>query len=60
MARGDTLDLQVLCRIACKFKDFGREVFEDGGKVDGCFGADACLLARNCAKVALYATAWEL
>lgn len=60
MARSDALDLQVLGSIACKFEYFGREVFEDGGEVDGSLCADAGLLARDGTKVALYATAGEL
>lgn len=35
MARGDALDLEVFGRVAGEFEDFGREVFEDGGYVDG-------------------------
>lgn len=39
MARGDAFDFQVFGRVAGQFEDFGREVFEDGGYVDGgcCF-----------------------
>jgi hypothetical protein len=60
MARGDALDLQVLCCVAREFEDFGREIFEDGGEVDGCLSTNSSLLARDCAKMTLYATAWKL
>ena len=56
----DALDLEVLCGVSGELEDFGGEVFEDGGEVDGGFGADARLLARDGAEVALYATAGEL
>ena len=35
MARRDALYLEVLCRVAGQFEDFGGQVFEDGGYVDG-------------------------
>lgn len=35
VARGDALDLEVFGRVAGQFEHFGREVFEDGGDVDG-------------------------
>jgi hypothetical protein len=60
MARRDTLDLEVLGGVACQLKHFGCKVFENGGEVDGGFGANARLLARDGAKVALYATARKL
>ena len=60
MARGDTLDLQVLSGVACQLEDFGSQVFEDRSQVNACFGADAGLLARDGSKVALYATTGEL
>ena len=60
MARRNALDLEILGSVACQFEDFGGQVFEDGGQVDGCFGADARLLARDGSEVTLYATAGEL
>jgi hypothetical protein len=60
VARCDALDLEVLGRVAGELQDFGRQVFEDRRQVDGGFGADARLLARDGAKVALYAAAREL
>jgi len=60
MARRNTLDLEILGSIACQFEYFSSQIFEDGGKVDGSFGADARLLARDGSKVTLYATAREL
>ena len=35
MAGGDALDFEILGRVAGEFEDFGGEVFEDGGDVDG-------------------------
>lgn len=60
MAWRDALDLEVLGGVACEFEHFGRQVLENGGEVDAGFGADARLLARDGAKVTLYATAGEL
>jgi hypothetical protein len=60
MARCDALDLEILGGIACQLEHFGCEIFENGGEVDGGFGADARLLARDGAKVTLYATARKL
>jgi hypothetical protein len=60
MARRDALDLQILGCVTCKFENFGCEVFKDSGEVDGRLRANTSLLARNGAKVTLYATAREL
>lgn len=60
MARGDTLDLEILGGVARQFEDFGSKVLEDGGEVDGGFGTDARLLSGNRSEVALYAAAGEL
>lgn len=35
VARGDALDFEVLGRVAGQFEDFGGQVFEDGGHIDG-------------------------
>lgn len=35
VARGDTLDLEILGGVACQFEDFGSEVLEDSGHVNG-------------------------
>jgi hypothetical protein len=56
----DALDLEILGSVACKLEYLGGQVFENGGKVDGGFGADARLLARDGSEVTLYATAREL
>lgn len=56
----DTLKLQVFCGITGKFENFGSEVLQDSGEVYGSLGTDARLLASEIAKMALYATAWEL
>lgn len=60
VARRDALDLEILGRVAGKLENFGRQVLEDGGEVDGGLCADARLLARDGAEVALYAAAGEL
>ena len=60
MAWRDALHLEVLGGVACQFEHLSSQVFEDGSKVDGGFGADARLLARDCSEVTLYATAREL
>lgn len=35
VAGGDTLDLEVLGGVTGEFEDFGSQVFEDGGDIDG-------------------------
>lgn len=35
MAGCDTLDFEIFGGVAGKFEDFGCEVFEDGGDIDG-------------------------
>ena len=39
----DSLDLQVLGGIACKFKDLGSEILEDGGTVHGRSSTDSAV-----------------
>lgn len=41
VTRGDALDFQVFCGVAGEFEDFCGQIFEDGGDVDGGFGAHA-------------------
>jgi hypothetical protein len=60
VARRDALDFEILGRVSGQFEDFGGKVLEDGGEVDGGFGADARLLSRYRAQVALYTAAREL
>lgn len=60
MTRRDALDFEILGGVAGKLENFGGEVFEDRREVDGSLTADAGLLARDVAEVALYATAREL
>lgn len=44
----DTLDLEILRCVASQFKDFGGEVFEDGGDVDsGCKGGSVLASASG-------------
>ena len=31
----DAFDFEILGRVACKFEDFGSQVLEDGGDIDG-------------------------
>jgi hypothetical protein len=47
MAWRNTLDLQVLCGIAGELEDFGGEVFEDSGDVDGSCGCQLVLVAMK-------------
>ena len=35
MTRGNALDFKIFGCVTCEFEDFGCEVFEDGGDVDG-------------------------
>ncbi len=35
MSGSDTLDLEILGGVTCKFENFGSQVLEDGGDVDG-------------------------
>lgn len=60
MAWRDALDFQIFGGISGEFEDFGGEVFENSGEVDGGFGTDAHLVAGRVTEVTLYATAWEL
>lgn len=60
MARGNALHFEILGGVSSEFEYFGGQVFEDGGQVDGRFGADARLLSGDCAQVALYTTAGKL
>lgn len=40
MARGDTLDLEVLGGVSSQLEDFGRQVLQNGGRVHGGGGSD--------------------
>ena len=40
MAGRDTLDLQILARVAGELEDLGGQVLKDGGRVDGGGGTD--------------------
>jgi hypothetical protein len=46
VARRDAFDLEVLGGVAGQLEHFGGEVLEDGGDVDGGFGANAHLVLR--------------
>lgn len=35
VTRGNALDFEIFGCVTCEFEDFGCEVFEDGGDVDG-------------------------
>lgn len=60
MAGRDALDFKILGSIASEFEDLSGEVLKNGGQVDRGLCANARLLARDGAKVTLYATAREL
>lgn len=42
MAGGDTLDFKIFGGVTSKFEDFGCEVFEDSGDIDG-----SCIQGEN-------------
>jgi hypothetical protein len=56
----DALDFEVLCRVSGQLEYFGCEVFQDGGHVDGGFGADAHLVLGLRLEETLHTTAGEL
>jgi len=60
MARCDTLDLEVFGGVASQLENFGGEVLQNSGKVDGGLGSNACLLAGDVAEMTLYTTTREL
>ncbi len=60
MARRDTLHLQVLGRVAGQLEHLGREVFQDGGRVDGGGGAHAAVRRRAVLEVTVDTTDGEL
>jgi len=60
VTRGNTLNLQVLCGVACQLENFGGEVFEDGGDVYSCLCADAHLVLGLRLEETLDTAAWEL
>ena len=60
VAGRDAFDVQVLGGVAGQFEDLGRQVFEDGGEVDGGLGADAGLMAGDVAEMTFYTAAGEL
>lgn len=60
VARGDALDLEILCGVAGKLEDFGRQVFEDGSDVHGGLCGDAHLVLRVRLEETLDTTAGEL
>ena len=37
MAGSDTLDFEILGGVTGKLEDFGCEIFEDGGNIDGSY-----------------------
>lgn len=45
---------------SCELEDFGGEVLEDGGNVDGSLGSNAHLVLGVILEEALNTTAWEL
>ena len=38
MARGDALDFKIFCCVACKFENFGGEVFQNSSDINSSFG----------------------
>jgi len=60
VARGDTLDFEILCGISCKLEDFSGEIFENGGNVDCSLGTNAHLILGVVLQETLDTTAGEL
>lgn len=60
VARRDTLDLEILGGVACELQNFGGQVFEDGGNVDSCLGADPHLVLGLRLEETLHTTAGKL
>lgn len=53
MARRDSLDLEILGGVSSEFENFGCEVFEDGGDVDGGYSDTISRLALIVSTTAL-------
>lgn len=47
VARSDSLHLEVLARVTSQLEHLSREVFKDGGSVDGRGGADTTVRAHS-------------
>lgn len=60
MPRRNALDLQVLAGVSRQFEHFGRQVFENGRRVDGGGGSDAVALVDGLFQETMDATDWEL
>jgi hypothetical protein len=60
MSRCDALDFEIFGCVSGEFENFGSEVLEDGGQVDGGLAADTRLLSGDVPQMAFYAAAWEL
>lgn len=58
--RSDAFHLEVLAGVAGQFQDFGRQVFEDGGRVDGRGRPDAVTLVDRVLQEAVDTTDGEL
>jgi hypothetical protein len=60
VAGSDALDFEIFRGVTSQLQDFGGQVFEDGGDVDGGFGADAHFVLGLRLQETLDTTAWEL
>jgi len=45
---------------SCELENFSREIFQDGGHIDGGLGSDAHLILGVVLQETLDTTAWEL
>jgi hypothetical protein len=60
VARRDTLDLEVLGRVACQLQHLGRQVLHDGGGVHGGRGAHTLVVGHALLQEAVDAAHGEL
>ena len=53
VARGNTLDFQIFGSISCQLKNFGSQIFKNGGSVHGGGGTDTLSLRNPSLKVSV-------
>jgi len=60
VTRSDTLDLEILGRVAGEFENFGSQILQDGSDIDGGFGTNSHLVLSVVLEETLDSTAGEL
>lgn len=60
MPRSDALHLKIFAGVPRQLEHLSREVFEDGGRVDGSRGSDALRMVDRLFEEAVDTTDWEL